>query len=107
MNIQTLLPDGRVSNEKCGISILDEFFKRVKCKTPSVGDLSFKGITLVYQATEKFPAENTGRQTTVNMGKLTPEHRAQAGVGKRMRFSIELTTLWLLHVINSDNCEKP
>lgn len=73
---------------------------------PSVVDLSFKAIPLVYQGMEKFPAENTEHQTIVNTGKLTREHWAQAGMGKRMRFSIELTTLQLLYVINSDNCEK-
>lgn len=73
---------------------------------PSIVDLSFKEIPLVYQGMEKFPAENTERQTIVNTGKLTQEHWARAGMGKRMRFSIELTTLQLLYVINSDNCEK-
>ena len=72
----------------------------------SVVDLSFKEITLVYQTMEKFPAENTGHQTIVNKGKLTQELRVQAGVGKRMHSSIEFTTLRLLYVINSDNCEK-
>lgn len=73
MNIQTLLPDCNFSNEKCSISILDEFFNRAKCQMPSVVELSFKQISLVYQAMEKLPAENTGHQTIVNTGKLTRE----------------------------------
>lgn len=69
-------------------------------------DLSFKGITLVYKAMENFPAENTGHHTIVSVGELTWEHWAQPGMGKCVRFSTALTTLQLLYVINSGNCEK-